>query len=154
MKTRYAIVAAFCAMLTSTNAAAEGSCGTYEGNLVTLNGTRRVSERVVTYRSGTGNEDEVVTETYVRSREGTRRSLWKRVRRVTTATSDGSQTVEEIEEPNRAAPSEPPRVVRRSVTTVSRSGTGSSFVERQVYERHLNGRFVLVCEESERSSGN
>jgi hypothetical protein len=154
MKTRYAVVVAFCAMLTSTNAAAEESCGTYEGSLVTLNGTRRVSERVVTHRSGTSDEDEVVTETYVRSREGARLALWKRVRRVTTATSDGSQTVEEVEEPNRAAPSEPPRVVRRSVTTVSRSGTGSSFVERQVYERHLNGRFVLVCEESERSSGN
>jgi hypothetical protein len=165
MGTRYGVVAALCAMLTGTTAAAQQICGTRDGTLATLrdrdltirdrdlNGNRSVSERVVTHRSGTGDEDEVIAETYVRSIEAGRLALSQRVRRVTTRTSDGSRTVEEAEEPNPAAPSDPPRVVRRIVTTVRRSGTGSS-TERQIYERDVNGRFELVCTESERSSSN
>jgi hypothetical protein len=162
MKTRYAVVAAFCVVLTGTTAAAQQTCGTRDETLRDrdltvldrdVNGTPRARERAVTRRSGTGDEDEVISETYVPSIEAGRMALSRRVRRVTTRTSDGSRTVEEVERPNLAAPSDPPRVVRRTVTTVRQSGTGS-FTERQMFERDLNGRFELVCTESERSSGN
>jgi hypothetical protein len=158
MKPPYSVVvAALCAILTGTTAAAQQTCGTREEILGTsyrdLNGTRTGSERVVTHRSGTGDEHEVIIETYVPSIEVGRLALSQRVRRVTTRTSDGSQTVEEVEAPNRSAPSDPLRVVRRTVTTVRQSGTGSS-TERQIFERDVNGRFVLVCTESERSSDN
>ena len=165
MKMQYGVVAALCAILTGTTAAAQQTCGTHEENLVTLrdrdltfvardlNGTPSVSERVVARRSGTGDEDEAITETYVPSIEAGRMALSRRVRRLTTRTSDGSRTVEEVERPNPAAPSDPARVVRRTVTTVRQSGTGS-FTERQMFERDLDGRFELVCTESERSSSN
>jgi hypothetical protein len=165
MNMRYGVVAAFCAMLTATSAAAQETCGTREETLTTLrdgdltfvardlNGTPSVSERVVTRRSGTDDEDAVISETFVPSIEAGRMALSRRVRRVTTRTSDGSRTVEEVERPSLAAPGDPPRVVRRTVTTVRQSGTGS-FTERQMFERDLNGRFELVCTESERSSGN
>ena len=155
---RYTVVAAFCAMLTSTHAVEAQTCDTYERSLGSpgigdSNRTRRASERVVT-RSGTGDKDEVVTEVYVRSSEGERLSLWRRVRRVTTATRDGSEIVEEVEEPNRAAPSDPPRIIERSVTTVRETATGSFSADRQVFKRDVNGRLVLVCSETESSSGN
>ena len=63
---------------------------------------------------------------------------------MTTVTSYGSQTVEETAERNPVAPSEPLRVVQRSVTTVRRSGTNSYVSEQQVFERDANGRLVLV----------
>ena len=163
MNTQYGVVAALCAILTGTTTAAQETCGTREETLATprdrdltfvardLNGNPSVSERVVTRRSGTDDEDEVITETYVPSIEAGRMALNRRVRRVTTRTSDGSRTVEEVERPSHAAPSDPTRIVRRTVTTVRQSGTGS-FTERQIFERDLNGRFELVCTESERSS--
>jgi hypothetical protein len=162
MKTRYAVVAAFCALLTGTTAAAQETCGTREETVTTLrdgdrtfvardlNGTPSVSERVVTRRSGTGDEGEVITEVYRPSIEAGRMALSWRVRRVTTRASDHSRIVEEVERANQVAPSDPPRVVRRTVTTVRQTETGSS-TERQTFERNLNDRFVLVCTESERS---
>jgi hypothetical protein len=48
--------------------------------------------------------------------------------------SSGSQTDEETEERNRASPSVPLRLVRRSVTTVRASGADSYVSERQVFE--------------------
>jgi hypothetical protein len=45
------------------------------------------------------------------------------------------------------------RNVRRSVTTVRQGETGSSATECEIFERDVNGRFVLVRSESERSSG-
>ena len=131
------VVAALCAILTGTTTAAQETCGTREETLATprdrdltfvardLNGNPSVSERVVTHRSGTDDEDEVITETYVPSIEAGRMALNRRVRRVTTRTSDGSRTVEEVERPSQAAPSDPARIVRRTVTTVRQSGTGS-----------------------------
>ena len=107
---------------------------------------------MVTHRSRTGDEDQVLIEIYRPSIEAGRLALSRRVRRVTTATSDGSRTVEEIEAVNPSAPSDPMRIVRRSVTTVRESATGSSATEREIFERDVNGRFVLVSE-SERSSG-
>jgi hypothetical protein len=166
MNMRFGVVTALCAVLTATTAAAQQTCGTYEETLGSapryrdstfvardLNGTTSVRERVVTQRSGTDDQNEVVTDTYLPSIEAGRLALSRRVRRVTTRTSDGSQIVEEIERPSHAAPSEPPRVMRRIVTTVRQSGTGSS-IERQMFDRNINGRFDLVCTESQRSSGN
>jgi hypothetical protein len=154
MKTRYAVVAAFCAVLTATAAAAQQTDRTLRETVATLNGTLGETRRVVTHRSQTGDEDEVITEIYVQSIEAGRLALRERVRRVTTATSDGSQTVEEVESSSLAAPSEPMRIVWRSVTTVRRSESGSTATERQMFERDVNGRLVLVRTESDRGSGN
>ena len=63
-------------------------------------------------------------ETYVPLIYADRLELNRRVRRVTTV-PDGSQTVEETEERNPGSPSEPLRVVQRSVTTVCKSGNNS-----------------------------
>ena len=75
-----------------------------------------MSERVVTHRLRTGDEDQVIFEIYRRSIEAGWLALSRPVRRVTTATSDGSRTVEEVKAVNLTAPSDPLRVVRRSVT--------------------------------------
>ena len=115
-------------VLAATTAMAEQSVGT-------------VTE---THRTRTTDEERVVIETYEPSIEGGRRAVTQRVNRVTTVTGDGSQTVEEAAERNPAASSEPLRVVQRSVTTVRRSGADSQVSERQVFERDVNGRFVLV----------
>ena len=69
---------------------------------------------------------------------------------MTTVTQDGSQTVEETEERNPGSPSEPLRVVQRSVTTLRRSGTDTYVTERQVFEPDGNGRLVLVHRESDK----
>ena len=100
------------------------------------------------------DEERVVNETYLPSIEAGRRALRQRVNRVTTVTGDGSQAIEETAERNPAAPSEPLRVVQRSVTTVRRSGTESYVSERQVFERDANGRLVLVYKQSEQTSSN
>jgi len=116
-----------------------------------LNGTVAVSEQTVTHRAQTNHGDEVVIETYSPSIEGGRLELSRRVRRTTTATSDGTQTVEETAERNPAAPGEPLRVIRRSVTTVRPTGTDSSVSEKQIFELDVNGRFVPVRTEIERT---
>ena len=74
--------------------------------------------------------------------EAGRLALTQRVNRVTTLTKDGSQTVEETEEPSRVSSGDPLRVVRRSVTTMRRSGSDSYVSDRQVFELDVNGRFV------------
>jgi hypothetical protein len=117
-----------------------------------VNGRDAVSEKVVTHRARTDDEQRVVIETYLPFIYADRLELNQRVRRVTTVTQDWSQTVEETEERNPAAPSEPLRVVQRSVTTVRRSGTDSYVSERQVFERDANGRLVLVHKQSEQTS--
>ena len=61
--------------------------------------------------------------------------------------------IDEVEALNPAAPSDPMHIVRWSVTTVRQSETDSSDTEPKIFERDLNGRFVLVYSESERSSG-
>jgi hypothetical protein len=119
-----------------------------------LNGRDAVSERVVTLHARTNDEERVVIETYVPLEYADRLALNRRVRRVTSATSYGTQTVEETEEHNPVAPSEPPRMVRRSVTTVRRSGSDSYVSERQVFERDANGQLVLVRKHSEQTSRN
>jgi hypothetical protein len=142
-------------VLAATAATAQQSGGSPSESVATirnhdLNGTLAVNERTVTRRSQTNEGDQVTIETYLPSMEGGRLALTRRVRRTTTAASTGTQTVEETEERNPAATSEPLRTVRRSVTTVRRSGTDSYTSERQVFEVDVNGRFVLVATQTER----
>ena len=111
-----------------------------------------MSEKVVTHRARTNDEERVVIETYVPLIYADRLELNRRVRRATTVTQDGSQTVEETEERNPGSPSEPLRVVQRSVTTVRKSGNDSYVSERQVFEPDGNGRLVLVRKQSEQTS--
>jgi hypothetical protein len=117
-----------------------------------VNGKEAVSEKVTTRRDETKDEERVVIETYAPLMYADRLELKRRVQRVTTATADGSQTVEETEERNPSTPSESLRVVRRSVTTVRKSGSDSYVSERHVWERDVNGRFVPVLTQTERSS--
>ncbi len=140
----------------ATTAMAQQSGGTVETVTTRrdLNGRDAVSEKVVTHRARTNDEERVVVETYLPSIEAGRLALSQRVNRVTTMTSDGSQTVEETEETSRVSPGDPLRVVRRSVTTVRKNGTDSSVSERQVFELDVNGRFVLVRKQSEQTSRN
>ncbi len=79
-----------------------------------LNGVDGVTEKVVTHVSHTSDGEEVVTETYRPLVYERRLDLAKRVRRVTSVTNDGSETVEDTEEVPRGAPHERLRIVRRS----------------------------------------
>jgi hypothetical protein len=150
------VIAVWCwIVLAATTAMAQQSVGTVTETVTTrrdVNGRDAVSEKVVTHRARTDNEERVVIETYLPFEYADRLALNQRVRRVTTVTQDGSQTIEEIEERNPVAPSEPLRVVQRSVTTLRRSGTASYVSERQVFEPDGNGRLVLVRKQSEQTS--
>ena len=114
-----------------------------------LNGNLAVKEMNVIRSSGTKEHEQVVTETYspqtdVHSLSG-RPPLHTRVHRTTTPTADGgSYTVEEVEGRSRVSPNEPLRVVRRTVTTVSKSGPDEWVTERQIFELDPNGRLRLV----------
>ena len=111
-------------------------------------------EKVVAHRARTNDEERVVIERYSPSMEVGRLALTQRVNRVTTLTKDGSQTVEETEAPGRVSPGDPLRVVRRSVTTMRRSGSDSYVSDRQVFELDVNGRFVPVLTQTESASRN
>jgi hypothetical protein len=144
-------------VLAATIAMAQQSAGTVTETVATRrdrNGRDAVIEKVVTHRAQTNDEERVVIETYVPLEYADRLALNRRVRRVTNVTQDGSQTVEETAERNPVAPSEPLRVVQRSVTTLRRSGTDSYVSERQVFERDGNGRLVRVRKQSEQTSRN
>jgi hypothetical protein len=149
--------ALFCVVLAATTAMAQQSAGTVTETITTrrdLNGRDAVSEKVVTHRARTNDEERVVIESYLPVEYADRLALNWRVSRVTTVTQDGSQTIEETEERNHASPSEPLRIVQRSVTTLRRSGSGSdSYVsERQIFEPDGNGRLVLVRKQREQTS--
>ena len=94
----------------------------------------------------------MVIDTYSPSIEGGRLQLTRRIRRTTTATSDGTRTVEETAERNPAALGDPLRVIRRSVTRVHRTGKDAYVSERQDFEVDVNGRFIPVLAETERGS--
>ena len=155
---RRGVITVWCwIVLAATTAMAQQSAGTVTETVTTrrdLNGSDAVGEKVMTHRARTNDEERVVIETYTPWEGAGRLALSQRVNRVTTATSDGSQTVEETEERNPVAPSDRLRLVQRSVTTVRRSGTDSYVVEREVFERDGNGRFVLVRKQTERASRN
>ena len=120
-----------------------------------LTGTLALRDRVVTRTSESKDVQEVVTETYSQGAEGFVRSdshlaLLQRVRRYTTLTADGGRNVvEEVEARNPMAPSDPMRVVQRSVVSVRKVAPDRWQTERQVFSRDLNGRFVLVVNETE-----
>jgi hypothetical protein len=141
--------------LAGTTAMAQQSTGTVTESVTTrrdVNGKDAVTEKVMTHRDQTKDEERVVIETYGPLIYADRLELKRRVHRVTTATPDGSQTVEETEERNPTSPSEPLRVVQRSLTTVRKSGSDSYVSERRVWERDMNGRFVPVLTQTERTA--
>src|SRR4030095_3950467 len=141
-------------VLTATSAVAQQSAGTVTEAVTTrrdLNGRDAVSEKVVTQRARTNDEERVVIETYSPLEYADRLALNRRVRRTTTVTQDGSQTLEETEERSPVSPNEPLRVVQRSLTTLRKNG--DSYVgERQIFEPDGNGRFVLIRTQSEQTS--
>jgi hypothetical protein len=47
------------------------------------------------------------------------------------------------------APNDPMRVVRRTVVSVRRAGPDRWQTERQVFDRDVNGRLVLVAKDTE-----
>jgi hypothetical protein len=135
-------------VLAATNAMAQRNVETTTETITTrdLNGRDNVSRKVVTQRSRTKNEERIVIEIYDPSIEAGRLALSKRIDRVTTVTEDGSETVEEVAERPLAAPNEPLHVIRRSVTTNRRDGTGAQMSEQHVFEADGNGRLVSVPE--------
>ena len=157
MRRRGVIIVSFWVVLAATSALAQQNVGTVTETVTTrrdLNGRDGLSEKLVTHRARTNDEERVVIETYSPSIEAGRLALSQRINRVTTATDDGSRTVEDAAERNPAASSEPLRIVQRTVTTVRRSGIDSYVTERQVFERDVNGRLVLVHKQTESSSIN
>jgi hypothetical protein len=157
IRRRGVVIALFSIVLVATTAIAQESVGTSTESVTMrrdLNGRDAVSEKVVTHRDRTKDEERLVIETYAPLIYADRLELNRRVRRVTTVTDDGSQTVEETEERNPGSPSEPLRVIQRSVTTVRKSGNDSYVSERQIFEPDGNGRFVLVSKQAESASRN
>jgi hypothetical protein len=124
-----------------------------------MNGKLAVDERKVTRRSMANGQDHVVIETYAPYADGFSRSdswlaLSQRVHWTTTATGDGGRhTVEEVEGPSPAAPSDPMRLIRRTVTTIRQIGTDRWVTERQAFERDVNGRLRLVINDTEERAG-
>jgi len=116
-----------------------------------LNGELTVTERNVTSRSRTNDQEQAVIETYTPYADGiSPLALSQRVQRTTTATADGGRyTVEEVESRSRVAPTEPMRLTGRTLTTVRPAGAGRWVTERQVFERDLNGQLRLVANETE-----
>jgi hypothetical protein len=141
------VIGSFWIVLTATAATAQRHEATAleQSTTVTrdINGNDKPTERVVTHRSQTDDREEVVIETYTRSMEWGRFALSRRVRRVTTVTSDGSRTVEETEALSHAEPSRGLRLVQRIVTTVRRFDADSYVSESEVFDLDLNGRLVL-----------
>ena len=71
----------------------------------------------------------------------------------TTATNDGGRSiVEEVEAHSRVAPGDPMRVIQRTVVTVRNLGPDRQTIERQVFERDVNGRLALVRRETEEAA--
>jgi len=124
-----------------------------------VSGKLTVSERSLTRRVTADGREDVVIETYRRNFEGLVRTdsgfgLSQRVRRSSTPTAGGGRdVVEEVEARNPVARNDPMRVIRRTVATVRPIGPGRWTTERQVFERDVNGRLVLVATETEETSG-
>jgi len=118
-----------------------------------LNGRLVPTERIVTRRSETNGQEQVTVETYSQDAEGFGRSggrlaLSQRIRRSTTTTSDGHATVEDVEARSRVSPSDPMRVVQRTVVTVRNVASGRQVTARQVFELDVNGRLTPVLTET------
>jgi len=123
-----------------------------------VNGSLAVTEMNVTRRSDVKGQEQVVVETYSPNAEGffrtgSRMELSERIRRSTTATSDGGRsTVEEVEARSRVAPGDPMQVVQRTVVTVHNVSPNRQTTERQVFERDANGRLVSVIRETQEAA--
>ena len=141
----------------SADVRSEGSTDRVEEETVQTpdtNGRLVPSERIVTRRSGSNGQEQVIIETYSQGAEGFMRSggrlaLSRRIRRSTTTTGDGESTVEEIEARNRVSPGDPMRVVQRTVVTVRNIAPDRQVTERQVFELDVNGRLAPVVRETE-----
>jgi hypothetical protein len=110
-----------------------------------------VDARSVTRRSTVNGRMQEIIETFTRYEPGSDRFVLNaRVHRTTSTTDDGgSSTVEDVEERNAVAPSDPLRLIRRIVTTDRRVDNDRRVTQRQVFERDVNGRMRLVVEETE-----
>jgi hypothetical protein len=123
-----------------------------------LTGALTLRDSVVTRTSETKEENRVLIDTYSQDAEGFVRSdshlaLRQRVRRSTTMTADGGEsTVEEVEARNPVAPNDPMRVIRRTLVTVRRVAPDRWVTERQMFERDLNGRLVVVADDTEETT--
>lgn len=123
-----------------------------------LVGTLVLGDKVVTRTSESNGDSRVVIETYAQDAEGFVRAdshlaLRQRVRRSTTVSADGSRsTIEEIDARNPVAPNDPMRMIRRTVVTVRSVGPGRSVTERRIFERDVNGRLILVAEDTGEST--
>jgi hypothetical protein len=122
-----------------------------------LNGRLVPTERIVTRRTAANGEEQVTVEKYSQdaegfARSGSRLALSERIRRSTTTTSDGQATVEDVEARSRVSPSDPMRVVQRTVVTVRSLASGRQVTERQVFELDVNGRLRPVLTETEETA--
>jgi hypothetical protein len=154
---RRVVIGWFTIVLAATAATAQQSGGMVTETVTTvrnrdLNGAQRAAEQVATCANQNQGSEEVVTEIYWPATSAGRMALKQRVRRVTTVTSDGSEAVEETEESPGGSSNEPFRVVRRSVTTVRRTGPDSCATELRVFQRDVNGRFELIQTQIGRTS--
>jgi hypothetical protein len=144
------IVGSLCIGMTATDATAQQRTAAAQSTTVNthdVNGNDSTSEKVTTRRSQSDGREEEIIETYSPSMQWGRVALTRRVRRITTETSDGSYTVEETEALNHAEPSAPLRLIQRVVTTVRHIGENSYETQRQVFEMDVNGRLVLRSNE-------
>ena len=123
-----------------------------------LNGRLAVVERSASRGSSSNGREDVVVETHAPFVDRVENSdaglaLRERLTRTTTSMADGGRhTVEEVEGRNPAAPGDPLRVMRRTVTTVRPIGPDRWITEREVFERDVNGRLQRVVTETEESS--
>jgi hypothetical protein len=122
-------------------------------------GTLALSERRVTRQFKKDGQDQTVTEMYS---QGLRGSVWvsnvlqlnERVQVTTTAMPDGGQqTIREVEGRNPVAPTEPLRVIERTVETFSRVGPDRWEIRRQVFGLDGNGRVTPIVTERGESEG-
>ena len=124
-----------------------------------VNGKLTLSERNVTRRSEANGQGQTVVETFSRNLSGlvlsdNRLELSQRVRRTTTSAADGGgRTVEEVEARAPGSPSEPLRMVQRTVGTVRRVSPEQWETERRVYVLDVNGQLVLAIEEAGEATG-
>jgi hypothetical protein len=118
-------------------------------------GGMALREKTLTQRHVANGREETVTETYApvdRSalRPDARLNLIQVVRTSTIASADGGRRiVEEVEQRNPVSPSDPLRVVQRTVTTVREAAPDRWSIAREVFELDVNGRFVLAIKETE-----
>jgi hypothetical protein len=122
-------------------------------------GRLTLKEKTLTRRTAANGREETVTETYAPDdylfrRSDTRLHLIQVVRTSTIASADGGRRIlEEVEQRNPVAPSEPLRVVQRTVTTVRKAGSDRWSITREVFELDVNGRFTLTFKETEARIG-